>query len=343
MAARDEAFQLRGATALHEACAQGDHARVTTILSGAVDASPRDFMGVTPLHIACRLGRDDSAKIVRALLDHGAAVNSLDRKRRSPITLAVRSGKADVVLALLEAPTIDVNCRDGQSRTPLWLAAHAGHEPIVRLLLDANARCDVADSSGMLPYHVAMFHGHTRAAAIIHEAAPAEHHVSTAAAKRPGGPTRPGERHASVSTPLAQCKNLVRDKDEQGLRRFLRKYGVPRVMPDTDHGRSLLHFCADADDAKLIDVCVRAGHAVDVADADGNTPLHLAAGLGHLGALTRLCEHGAVTDARNAQGMTPYELAVCCKRLLCAVQLGERQTNDPLARDGRVVAGVKQQ
>lgn len=88
------------------------HVAITSLLAKSLAVSPEKFKevvdlpqdgealkGITPLCMASYLGKD---QIVRALLEQGADVNSLDKNGATALMYAARDGHCDVVRVLLE-------------------------------------------------------------------------------------------------------------------------------------------------------------------------------------------------------------------------------------------------
>lgn len=76
-------------------------------------------------------------------------------------------------------------------------------------------------------------------------------------------------------------------------------------------GRTALHRASLEGDEKLVRELIQKGARVDVKDQDGRTPVHLAAGGGHVAALAALIKHTpAISGARDNQLVTPLRLAV---------------------------------
>jgi len=104
--------------------------------------------------------------VLTELLSTGAAVDAVDRRRRTALDRAVWAGRTDAV-RLLVAAGADVEQPIGEYRedTPLRFAAGRGDLPLVRLLLDAGAEADGRRSSGQAsPLMVAAAAGETAAA-----------------------------------------------------------------------------------------------------------------------------------------------------------------------------------
>ncbi len=73
---------------------------------------------------------------------------------------AARAGNADVVKALLTAPSVDVNAVDEHGNTPLIEAARFGHDDVVRALLSARADVKAKNDDGKTALMLASEGGH---------------------------------------------------------------------------------------------------------------------------------------------------------------------------------------
>ncbi|XAR50936.1 hypothetical protein NMG60_11005404 [Bertholletia excelsa] len=142
---------LRGRTCLHYAAYYGHPDCLQAILSAAHSSrvanswgfarfvNIRDKNGATPLHLAARQGQPECAHI---LLDSGA---------------------------LVSASTGGYGC---PGNTPLHLAARGGSLDCVRELLAWGADRLLRDSSGRIPYMVALKYKHGMCAALLNPSAP---------------------------------------------------------------------------------------------------------------------------------------------------------------------------
>jgi len=91
---------------------------------------------------------------------------------------------------------------------------------------------------------------------------------------------------------------------------------ITKIQRLVQQGASLqrthaLHFAAAnsrGDEAKVLEALIRlAGGEVDIRDEDGNTPLHVAAGVMAHVAVSMLVSAGANREARNLEGDTPQD------------------------------------
>ena len=164
--------------------------------AGAVPDMP--VRGASPLHRAIAMGH---LKLVRALVDHRHALDTLDDAGLSPLVLAVRQRSAEIARLLLESgagpnfpsqspgwtalheavsiedPELvslvlaflpDPNVAETSQRlTPLHLAASKGLFDIASRLLAAHADVNLADHLGNRPIHFATAGSHSSLALLL--------------------------------------------------------------------------------------------------------------------------------------------------------------------------------
>ncbi|MFT4327410.1 MAG: ankyrin repeat domain-containing protein [Wolbachia pipientis] len=104
----------------------------------------------TPLHIAVRYGHKEVAEL---LLNKGANVNAVERRKWTPLHTAVKSGKVEVAELLLDRGA-NVNAVDNLDMTPLHFALKYNREELVRLLLDRGANVNAVDKKGRTPLSI---------------------------------------------------------------------------------------------------------------------------------------------------------------------------------------------
>ena len=93
-------------------------------------------------------------------------------------------------------------------------------------------------------------------------------------------------------------------------------------------GMTPLYIAAKEGNLVVVEALVKAGAAVDQAEADGWTPLLVAAQEGHLAAVEALVKAGAAVDQAEADGATP---------LYCAAQEGHLAVVEALVKAGAAV------
>ena len=115
-------------------------------------AGDRLAVGLTPLQVSQRQGRENTVNFLRAvIIDEYAA--------------AVERSDTEFLASLTRVYPLFVNSKTG-GRTPLWRAARAGRTALVELLLAHGAQPGIQDDSfqGLTPLHAAALGGHAEVA-----------------------------------------------------------------------------------------------------------------------------------------------------------------------------------
>ena len=127
-----------GLTPLHMAANDGQKADVVALLAAKADPKAPDTLGRTPLHSAASSGGPEIAKL---LLARGADVKAKSKDGKTPLVAAVENNQTESARALLAAGS-EVNAADASGGTPLIYAVLNGNTDLVKALLAAKA--DVA-------------------------------------------------------------------------------------------------------------------------------------------------------------------------------------------------------
>lgn len=225
-----------------------------------------DHMRWSPLHVASLLG---SLPVVDALMSGGADPDAEDMHGDTPLHAASAAGFAAVVARLLQAGAT-AGRADKDGRTALSVAAARGNTSSVVALLRAGAPIGATDKRGRTALHEAAENGHADAVT----------ELAAAVAEAAGGAAR-GAR-------------LVDARDDGG------RTALMSVVRHATEG-------GDADACrKVATALVRASADVNIADAAGATPLHLARRthcVAVLAVLERAAAVGAPTATRHAQSV----------------------------------------
>jgi uncharacterized protein len=131
----DTAEPTRGATALHNAAAQGHARLVTRLIDLGAPLDAKDFNGATPLTNAAYFGRVD---IVRILLAKGARPN-VSNVAITPLIAAVLGGNAGIVDQLIQAGA-DPTQPGTTGLTPADMAQISGRTALLARLMLPGAK-----------------------------------------------------------------------------------------------------------------------------------------------------------------------------------------------------------
>ena len=138
-----------GAMPIHLAAWHGATAVLVLLVERAgVGVDDQSTDGFSALHYACWGGQVSAAKY---LLKRGASVAVKNSDGYTPLLLAARCGKIDIVELLLDTTASAVDEGDNQGCTSLHHACWDGHRETVRRLLVAGASVVKADRLGRRP------------------------------------------------------------------------------------------------------------------------------------------------------------------------------------------------
>ncbi|XP_077473529.1 uncharacterized protein ankrd50l [Stigmatopora argus] len=299
---RDRA-SANGQLSLADAVPEGNADRVLLLLSAGSDPFLGDKRGQTPLGLASRLGRPD---VLRVLLDW------------------VRKRGAGTASEMLERA-------DQEGWTPLRSAAWGGHAQAVRLLLEAGAKVDGCDGKGRTALRAAAWGGHRETVLVLLDyeaqadkadwkgrtpliAAAYMGHPEAAAALLNRGARvdlADGDGRTALSV-VALCGPSVPGRRGYGeVARLLLEHGANPGHRDRDRMTPLLLAAHEGHD-DIVELLLDAGADVDeTAGGRGArvTPLLAAAAMGHVQTVTRLLFWGALADAVDDEGRTALGLA----------------------------------
>jgi ankyrin repeat protein len=275
--------------ALHVAAYYGQEEIVGTLLRKDIAKciTTIDNYGKTPLHDAAGNG---NAKIVSALLEHGASASQPDADGWTPLHLASYEGNYEAAKLLIERGcSISVQDKDGD--TPLHDACHCygGTERIVRLLLESGANPATKNNTGHTPLHIASYYSNYEVVSLL-----LEYGCSISAQGETG------------YTPL----HFACGSD--GTERFIRLLLESGADPATknEKGYTPLHTASFGNNYEVVRLLLEYGCSISAQDEEGNTPLHYACRPDGSESFVRsLLEHGADIGMQNAKGLTPLHIA----------------------------------
>lgn len=136
--------QPDGMTAIHWAVYHDNQKTVRLLIEAKCNVNATTRYQVTPLSIACQLGRPDSAE---HLLAAGADANAILPGGETLLMTACRTGNASVVRSLLEHKA-QINATERRGQTASMWAAAEGHADVLDLLIGAGADVNKSTSKG---------------------------------------------------------------------------------------------------------------------------------------------------------------------------------------------------
>lgn len=148
-----------GRTDLLRAVDTGDAGRIKTLIADGADVSETGSRQMTPLHVASKAGRVD---IVTELIRAGAKANARNAEGLRPLHLAANAAVAEILIAAgaaVNEPEVDWPSSSRVIPSPMYAAATEGRADVVRALIKHKARLDPRDQPATLVW--AAFYGRT--------------------------------------------------------------------------------------------------------------------------------------------------------------------------------------
>lgn len=117
-------------------------ARIKNLIEAGININQQDNNGITPIHIA---SREDKYEVIKLLLKSGARINIRDKKGRTSLHAGINLFNKDGLKSaqLLINYGADLNAQDYQGCTPLHYAALRNHRNMVELLLKLGANKNI--------------------------------------------------------------------------------------------------------------------------------------------------------------------------------------------------------
>lgn len=252
-----------GWSPLLEACARG-HVGVSRILlqhHARIDVF--DDCGRTALHLAAANGHMELTKL---LLKYKAFVNSKAKNGEAPLHLAAQYGHPRVVTMLVQEHGASLEAITLDNQTALHFAAKYGQLVVAQTLLALGANPNAKDDKGQTPLHLAAENDFPDVVKLFLKMKQNNHAVLTAVDN--SGFTC--AHIAAMKGSLAVVKELM----------MIDKAMVIQAKTKTLEATTL-HMAASGGHAKIVKILLENGANPEDENANGMTPLCLAAWNGH--------------------------------------------------------------
>jgi ankyrin repeat protein len=306
-------------TALHDAIRCGHLETIQYLLSKRANVECLSYHGCTPLIDAVRYSPKNE-RIVALLLDHGAAIDARDNGQLTALHFATTKAIAQLLLDR----GADIESRGGPSnRRPLHSAALSGVVEVATLLLERGCELKSRDDLGNTAMHYAAQSSSIAMVQLM------EKHQFDRRVKNTAG--RTPLHSAALAGRVDVLRYLMGTVALRSFRLTLalglavgahRTTVVKFLLTEAGlsvHQRwgstTLLHHAVRHNGRETAQLLINYGHRVDVLDADGRQPIHIAVMHNVLSdCLEALFHSGANLNARDRSKNTPLMLAVAARK-----------------------------
>jgi len=276
--------------------------------------------------------------VARILVAAGADVRARSARGFSPLLFAAREGDTESAELLLGAG-IEVNDRAPDGATALTIATASGREELALLLLSRGADPNAA-ATGYAPLHVAVSKDMRRliTALLDHHAAPNARLRSAPAplfGPGKGAGSEVGAKDGGMggagsfagATPFWLAAKAVNVgvmqllleggadpslTNENGTTPLMVAAGLTQVQGPHARRGDVSQFYSnwtESDSLEAVKFLLSHGAAVNVVNQSAQSALHGAAYMGGDSVVRLLVDRGALVNAQDAQGQTPYRIA----------------------------------
>lgn len=125
---------------------------VSALLQKGAEINHRDQRGYTPTHAATIQGMEE---VLQSLIDSGANLDFINNEIGASLHCAVQRKSLSMVERLLKAG-VDINAKNTYGRTPLLIAMDTGRSDLGSLLFENGANPFIQDNCGSSPFHMAL-------------------------------------------------------------------------------------------------------------------------------------------------------------------------------------------
>jgi ankyrin repeat protein len=230
------------------------------IEQGIDPKSIQDDRGNSPIHFLAG-SQNNYAQAISLFAKKGYGVNEINRNGEPPLFDAVRQGSAANVQALLEAGANIYYQNEKNGQTVLHIAAQRGDAELVKILLERGAPKDATAKGDITPAHIAA----------------QNNRVSTLVLLRQHG--------ADLRCVDATGNNLLHtaafNKNFAAINWLVSHGGLNTIdvlNAPNQFQESPLHAAVASGEPKITYLLLNAGAQTNIADVNGNSPLHIAAG-----------------------------------------------------------------
>ncbi|XP_034482244.1 E3 ubiquitin-protein ligase mind-bomb [Drosophila innubila] len=241
-----------GHTALQAASQNGHIEVIQVLLRHAVDVEIEDKDGDRAVHHAAF---GDEAAVIEILAKAGADLNARNKRRQTSLHIAVNKGHLNVVKTLLTLGC-HPSLQDSEGDTPLHDAISKEHDEMLSLLLDFGADITLNNNNGFNALHHAALKGNPSAMKIL--------------LTKTNRPWIVEEKKDDGYTAL----HLAALNNHVEIAELLVHMGKANMDRQNVNLQTALHLAVERQHVQIVKLLVQDGADLNIADKDGDTPLH---------------------------------------------------------------------
>ena len=291
---------------------------VNLLLDHGADANIPAAHGYTPLH---KEVTKDNQNILKLFLEKNASVNTQNANGNSPLHTAVSNGFFDITKLLVKKGS-NVNLQNKEGRTPLFLGVKNKQKQFIKFLIENEADVTIGYKENSTD-RIYLVRGKDRGRAVWHYVLVKKHLLGLFLKRTNGG-----------SLDVADFGDVLRsgrgkDPPEGTIDKILEE-GDFKEIP----GVTLLHTASKKNnEPEIIDLLVKSGANVNAQDAEGFTPLHMAAIHGNLKIVKTLFDLDADVNIVTTDGKNAAELAHLNEELEIEEYLESKMTSSQRTKE----------
>ncbi|XP_038561074.1 ankyrin repeat domain-containing protein 27 [Micropterus salmoides] len=317
----------RGYTPLHVAAICGKSQLIDLLVRKGAPVNATDYHALTPLHLACQRGYQG---VTLLLLHYKANTDAQDNNGNTPLHLACMYGHEDCVKALVyyDVQMCRLDLQNDKGDTALHMAARWGYEGIIQVLLENGASTDIFNKSKDSPLQCAL---NSKILMVLQSTQSGRQRSGVDSPSRSPQASDCSSRRSSVSS-TSSLGSEAKPEEERVRHREVEKLLRAVADGDVEMVRYLLEWIEDEEEdegelrseaqlchplcqcpncapTQKLSVLQAGALGVNSCNAEGFTPLHVAALHGHSALAALLIRHGANVNARTNMSATPLHLA----------------------------------
>lgn len=332
-----EALNSSGSTPLMVAAAYGHLDIVKLLLSKGAKTDKRNEYGNTALLRAAERGR---VNVVRYLIDENFCDlnEENDKNKYTALARATEGNYIEVVKLLLRRKNLDVNKKTLYGNAALHLAALYGYLEIAKILCqDSQTSVNEENEVGETALMIAVTRDHIKIAKILYSRGANLNKINKK------GETLDLMAKRTNDPELIQwlCEKLMLNFVEQNqLVALIKLHTEDKVSLNCKgrNGNTPLLLAAQLGHEDIVSYLVKNKADHQLKNNEGNCPLHMAACGGHASMVQTLLDIGCFVDKRNKNSQTPLHLAAMYgKQNVLEVLLKNGAVIDACDKDGRII------